>query len=596
MIKVFIYGFCLFFSFASFSLSAEEDTHSETPLLPEEPLQIVIQGLKGDELKNVEVALSPPIGLVREGKVDRLWIERFKTQIPEKVRQALEPFGYYEVHTEVSLETVKEGIFKLHVDVHPGRPVRVISVNVSIQGPGAKEKRLKDLVNTFPLKVGDVLLHQKYEGAKGNLKTEALNLGYLDAEFSVHVIRVFRKEYRAEIELILETGPRYYFGEIRILGAPEYPERFLRRYVAFRSGEVFSYSKIFQTQINFNNSDRFKEVIVLPEKEKAEGFKVPVQIRLVPSKPKRLRVGLGYGTDTGARMTGNYQDLNFNRWGHEWYVESNLSQRFQNLVSRYVLPSFSDLNSFTSLKGGVEHEQARTYESRAFILEFEHTRSLQRGWLGSGYLRMRREDFEVGREEGRSRLIMPGLRISKRHYDDLTRPRRGYRLAMEVRGTDRFLGSDTGFLQFLANGDLLFPLPFQFILITRGQSGFTLLSDPLSELPPSVRFFAGGDRSIRGYAYQSLGPRDTRGKVIGGKHLLVGTIELERPIWKIIGLAAFYDVGNAFNHFGKIDPQHGAGMGLRVYTPIGPIRFDVGRQIGVKDPEFRIHLTVGFEL
>lgn len=594
--KVIGYGLCLVIFFSLSPLSAEEGVQVESPSETEEPLQIIVKGLKGEELKNVQSALNPPIGLVEEGKIDRLWLERFRNQIPEKVRQALEPFGYYHVHSEVSLEIIDEKIFKLSVEVKPGKAVHLTSVKVALQGLGAGEKGLRELVEAFPLKEGDVLNHQEYEKAKGALKTEAQNLGYLDADFPVHVVRVFRQEFRAEIELILETGQRYFFGEIKITGASEYPERFLRRYIEFHSGEVFSYSKIFQTQINFNNSDRFQEVMVLPEKEKAEDFKVPVKISLSPSRSKRLRMGVGYGTDTGARITGNYRDLNFNHWGHELHVEANVSEHLQNFVTRYVLPSISDLNSFTSLKAGIEHERVKTYESRALNLELEHTRSLGRGRLGSGYFKFRGEDFEVGLQKGRSRLVMPGLRFNERHYDDLVNPKRGYRYALELRGTDQLLGSDTGFLQFLINGDLILPLPFQFSLLVRGQGGFTLLSDPLHELPPSVRFFAGGDRSIRGYAYQSLGPRDASGKVIGGKHLLVGSIEIERPIWKILGLAAFYDVGNAFNNFGKINPQHGVGMGLRLHTPIGPLRLDLARQIGVKDPRFRIHFTVGFGL
>ncbi len=165
-----------------------------------------------------------------------------------------------------------------------------------------------------------------------------------------------------------------------------------------------------------------------------------------------------------------------------------------------------------------------------------------------------------------------------------------------MRGTDKFLGSDTGFLQLLFDGDWLIPLPLKFSLFTRVQGGFTLLSDPLHDLPPSVRFFAGGDRSIRGYAYQSLGPHDASGNVAGGKHLLVGSVELERAIAKIWAVAVFYDVGNAFSHFGKIDPHHGVGFGIRLYTPIGPIRLDLARQVGVKDPKFRVHFTVGFGL
>lgn len=594
--KVFHYGFVFVLIFSTSLLTAEEVFQFETLLEVKEPLQVLVQGVKGDELKNVQLALTLPIGLVYEGKVDKLWLVRFKNQIPERVRQALEPFGYYNARTKVSLETVEEGIYKLHVEVEPGKPALITSVKVSIQGPGAEEKLLRELLKAFPLKEGDILLHQRYEEAKGNLKTETLNLGYLDSDFSVHVIKVSRSEYSAEIELTLETGFRYYFGEIRIVGTPEYPEHFLKRYVIFQSGEAFSYPKIFQTQLNFNNSDRFQEVMIIPEKESARDAMVPVQIKLSASRPKRLRAGIGYGTDTGARITANYQDLNFNHWGHELHVEANLSERLQNFVTRYVLPSPSDLQSFTSLKTGIEHESEKTFESRSISVELEHTRSLGEGRLGSGYIQVRREDFEVGEQEGRSRLVIPGLRFNERHYDDLVRPKKGYRYALELRGTDKFLGSDTGFLQLLFDGDWLIPLPLKFSLFTRVQGGFTLLSDPLHDLPPSVRFFAGGDRSIRGYAYQSLGPHDASGNVAGGKHLLVGSVELERAIAKIWAVAVFYDVGNAFSHFGKIDPHHGVGFGIRLYTPIGPIRLDLARQVGVKDPKFRVHFTVGFGL
>ncbi len=585
--------FCLFNAVIGMANGNDE---SPPQIELRDPIEVLIHGVKGEELQNVQTALRLPTGLIREGKVDRFWLERFKNQIPQRVQGALEPFGYYQAKVEVSMETVEEGIFRIQVQVEPGPPVRVTSVKISIQGPGAEEKALREQLAVFPLKKGDPLHHPTYEGAKGSLRTEALNLGYLDADFSVHTIRVFKTTLSAEIELILETGPRYYFGEIHLEGAPEYPERFLMRYFTFQSGETFSYPKIFQTQINLNNSDRFREVVLIAEKEVAREHHIPVKVKLVPSRPKRLRMGVGYSTDSGARLTGNYQDLNFNHWGHEWHVQANVSERLQNLVSRYVIPSLSDLDSFTSFKGGIEHERVKTFESQAFTLEFEHTRSLGKGRLGSGYLRIRREDFEVGIQEGRSRLVMPGLRFIERRYDDLIRPKKGYRYELELRGTGEFLGSDTRFLQVLTGGDLILPLPLQFTLFSRGQAGFTLLSDPLRELPPSVRFFAGGDRSIRGYAYQSLGPRDASGKVVGGKHLLVGSIEIERALSNILALAVFYDVGNAFNDFKDIDPQQGIGLGLRLYTPIGPIRLDLAYQLGVKDPDFRIHLSVGFGL
>jgi translocation and assembly module TamA len=111
-----------------------------------------------------------------------------------------------------------------------------------------------------------------------------------------------------------------------------------------------------------------------------------------------------------------------------------------------------------------------------------------------------------------------------------------------------------------------------------------------------LRFFAGGDRSVRGYAYQSLGPRNREGNVTGGKHLLFGSAELERAIRQDWGVAVFYDTGNAFDSFTEVTLAQSAGLGLRYYSKIGPFRLDIARQLNVASPAIRVHFVVGIFL
>jgi translocation and assembly module TamA len=146
-----------------------------------------------------------------------------------------------------------------------------------------------------------------------------------------------------------------------------------------------------------------------------------------------------------------------------------------------------------------------------------------------------------------------------------------------------------------ADGDTIIPLPWRLSIQSRLKTGFTLQQGSFEELPASIRFFAGGDRSVRGYAYQSLGPKDSSGDVIGGKNILVASLELDRAILSDWGVAAFFDIGNAFNSFDSITLFKGAGVGVRYYTKIGALRLDLARQIGIPNPGFRVHFTVGFE-
>ena len=561
-----------------------------------EPLEVVIEGIEGDTLKNARAALTFPPGMVREGVIDRALLNLFLRQIPEKVRKSLEPFGYYEAQASSYLEKTEEGHDLLRVKVIPGEPIQVAAVQVRVTGPGENNRDLRLLVDSFPLKPGDTLNQVKYEKAKEELRSKALNLGYLGSEYISHVIRVNRAERKAEIELILQTGSRYLFGEVIWEGTQLYPISYLERFLDFKPGDPYSYSKVYQTQLNLINSDRFASVNIRADKDEARDGNVPVRIQLEPSAPKRLRPGVGYSTDYGAKIMLRYQDLNAFQRGHEFNADMSIAERRQAVSSYYTLPNTGHIDNRTTLKAGLQQEDLKPYESVLLTLEGEQARSFGYGIIGSAYLQFRYEQFSESGQDGTSELFMPGLRLYQRRVDDLIRPNKGFRYTLETRGSTRALGAEADFLQFLGNGDLLIPLGAGFSLIPRIQVGVTWEKDPLTDLPPSLRFYAGGDRSVRGYTYQSLGPKDSEGNVIGGKHLLVGSLELEYSITKKWSIAGFYDVGNAFNNFEDMSWPMGAGIGVRYYTPAGPVRLDLARQINVDNPGFQLHIAVGFAL
>jgi translocation and assembly module TamA len=565
------------------------------PLSAAEPVTIVVEGLEGDVLKNVTEALVLPIGLVREGAVDRLWLERFGKQANETVRTAMEPFGYYSARIAVTTEESGSGAYRLRVKVEPGEPVRVAEVTLALNGPGADEGPLKELGAAFPLKKGGVLLQERYEEAKGALLARAQEMGYLDADFSVHEIRIVRETFTARIRLELETGRRYFFNGVRIEGAGGYPDPFLRRYLAFKPGEAFSYARLGETQLNFTNSERFREVTVTPEKTEAQDFHVPVLAQLKPAPSRSLRQGIGYGTDTGGRFNVRYRDLNVLKRGHEFYSNLYISERLQGIAAGYILPDAVDIRSSTVLQLNLQQEDVTTYTSRMIALELDRNQSFGKRELGTAYIKLQREEYTIGSQDSSARLVLPGLRLSGDHYDNPTRPTRGFRYAFDLRGTHQLLGSDTELLQLISEGSWLLPLPWRLSLQTRAKAGVTLLSDPLSDLPPSLRFFAGGDQSVRGYSYQSLGPTDAAGQVVGGKHLFTGSVELEKALFSDWGVSVFYDVGNGFDSFTRVRLFEGAGVGVHYYTPVGALNLSVARQIGVEDPGFRMHFTVGLE-
>lgn len=561
-----------------------------------EPVEVTIIGIEGEPLDNVRAALSLPPGVVRDGEVNLPWLELFRKDVPEKVREALEPFGYYDAKVGTELQNPDKNQYRLLVGVFPGKPVRVSEVTVRVAGPGAGEPPVRQLADSFPLHRGDVLNHASYEKGKELLRAKAVELGYLDSRFTSHRILVSRGEASAKITLEMDTGTRYNFGATSFSGAPQYPTRFLERYLDYKPGETFTQKKLGQSQLNLALSDRFRGVTVTRDRENAHDSVMPVMVQLSPLPRRRLRPGIGYGTDTGIRGSLKYKDVNLFLLGHELNAEIKVSERLQGIAAGYVAPSYRDFKSNMGLQFNLQREETDSYTTSLVSLEGSMNRSFLAGQLGTLYLRLQQEDSTIGLQQTETFLVLPGIRFSHRSFNDLIRPTKGYRYDLEARGTHQFLGSGTGFIQFIAEGRVIYPLPWRLTFLSRAKGGVSFQDDPLQDLPATLRFFAGGDRSVRGYAYQSLGPKDASGKVTGGKNLLTASVELERALFDDWGVAAFFDLGNAFNSLSKFSLYKGAGIGARYYTPIGAIQLDIARQIGVDNPGFRVHFTVGLEL
>ncbi len=557
------------------------------------PLQVKLTGVSGELEKHLSQALTLPAGMVSDGRVNSRWLRRYSRQLPKTVSDALEPLGYFHSRASGTLEETQPGEYLLKVQVDAGEPLQVTSRQLQLSGPGQALPELQTQLASFPLQVGEVLRQDLYEQGRAELKARAVALGFLDAAFTTHQLLVHRGERRAEIQLTLATGPRYRFGSSRISGQGSYPERFLQRYLDYQPGEVFSQAKLGQTQANLLDADLFRSISITPRPEQAEEQQVPIDIELQPAPRHRLRPGIGYGTDTGARTSLRYRNLNLFDLGHELQGDLLLAERQQSLVTSYIIPDPDELHSQTQLRVGYDREDNDTYESSNLFGEIEWQKVLGRNLLGSAFVRLTQEESEIAGEQTRSQLLLPGARLTWRSADNLRAPQEALQVQLELRGASEALLSDTSLLQFTGSLTRRQPLPADFSLLLRLQGG-TSWQDELRELPASLRFFAGGDRSVRGYRYQSLGPKDADGQVIGGKHLLTSNFELEKRFSENWGGAIFYDLGNAFDSFADYELEQGAGLGIRRYTRIGPIRLDLARQLGTDKGKYRLHLSVGF--
>ncbi|MDZ7750708.1 MAG: autotransporter assembly complex family protein [Gammaproteobacteria bacterium] len=519
-------------------------------------------------------------------------LRRLYAAVEEDIRPALHALGYYEAEIRKELDTGGD-CWLATVTVDPGPPVRVRTVTVDLDGDARDDPAFEDLLADLPLKEGDQLHHGRYEAIKAGLRSLALERGYFDARLTRSTLRIHKAEQAADILIDFAAGTRYRFGELR-LGEQPLEEGFVRRLGAYDPDAPYEVSALVSLDRNLSNSGYFKGVEVRPLRDQATGERIPVEVNFTRESRHAWRAGVGFATDSGPRVSAGYENRYINRRGHRFSTDVRLSPVISTLSAEYRIPGKDPHKQNYRFTGAFEHDNTDSFTSDSVNLGFFDSRRVG-PWNHSRFIKVLSERSDIGNEDVSSNFVLPGIGWNRTEADDPLRTRRGYRLGLELQGTHEALLSSTSLFQVKANAKGIYRFADWGRVTGRVDLG-TTLTPKFADLPASLRFFAGGDNSVRGYAFQSLGPRDSDGEVVGGKHLITASIEYEHPLWNEDWWgAAFVDAGNAFDT-DDIRVKQGYGGGLRWYSPVGRIRLDIAFPDDTSEDEWRIHFGLGVDL
>ena len=516
-------------------------------------------------------------------------VRRLHQKAEKEIREALQPYGYYAAQTESSLEKVN-GEWLAVYKVEPGPATRVRRLQIEVEGPGQDDPGIQQALGDVGVRVNRRLVHSRYDNAKKSLISAAINAGYLDARFTQSQMLVSPEQRYAEITLIMDTGPRYFFGPITV-SQEILDQEFVARFVKAKTGEPFDTQRLLATQLALSDSGYFQRVEVQIKREETQDFRVPVVIETEPNKPRRYATGLGFGTDTGPRLSLATEFRRINRHGHSILADMRFSNIKQSVGVQYRIPVRNVETDRLVFSGTAESENV---SDDGKTDRYSVGTSLNEAWGSyrrSLYVNLQREDFSIGDDDDTVTYLIPGASLSRLRADNAVFPRRGYSVTADVRGSTASLISETSFVRSEGTARIVWPLASDMRLIMRGQIGIIAVED-FSKLPLNERFFAGGDQSVRGYGYQRLGPTDETGEVVGGRYMTAVSAEVDYLFIGNFGAAVFVDSGNADDNF-PVDPYTSAGVGFRWRSPVGMFRLDFAHPFTNSDDRYRIHISIG---
>lgn len=554
--------------------------------------QVELSGVDGELASNVRAHLSiERLTPALRASISETRLAYLLAAAPAEIRDGLEPYGYYDA--QVTPEVVRAGEqVSVRLAIELGEPVRVRRLELLMHGPGKDDPAVAARVAGFHPVPGELFHHAAYEAGKASVARVLAERGYFDAELEKHRVEVTRAARAADIELNWDSGRRYTLGGVSFEGQQLRPG-VLDPLVPWELGAAYDQAELLDLQKSLADTDYFSAISVVPEPDEAVDGRVPMKVILVPAKRSVYNAGLRYGTDIGAGVSARMERRRINDRGHKLLFDMNVAQFDSVLMAQYRVPAFGWLDGWYAYTASVQEEIIDDITSQYFNASFARSGRSQ-GWSLLGGLNFKRErsnTFDID-EYNYVTLVYPSLWGQWKQVDEVNAPRHARALTLLVRGGSTSLFSDVGFLQVRAEGRYIRGVGPASRVLLRSELGATA-SDNFSALPPSMRFYAGGDKSVRGYGYEDIGVSDGT-NVLGGKYLAVASVEFEHMFTSEWGGAAFIDAGDAFDD--AINVHYGIGVGVRWRSPVGPVRVDIAHGVSDPDQSVRLHVSIGPDL
>ncbi len=520
-------------------------------------------------------------------------LRNFSLGAEQQAEKAAQALGYYQAQIDSEIQDGENP--RLVIKVLPGEPIRLRNVVVRVEGPAASLKAFK-VPQSDALKTGAVLNHGHYEDAKRLIQNQASRYGFFSGRFTSQRLSIDPRAGVADIELVYDSGPRYSLGKVMFSGDSPFDEDLLKRMVPFKENTPYDSQLIAELNQAMQASGYFEGVRVDAAPTAAVGQVIPVTVQLETRKPRTMGLGLGFSTDVGPRGRANWTRHWANAQGHSYGFESEISAPRQNVGLWYDVPLDPPLTDKLRFAGGYQYEEIAGTDSLSKLLTVgpEWHSKLPSGWERVISLKWQREEYRLGDDSGLSTLLMPGISYSFLRSDDRIDPHKGYRLQFDAQVAKEGAGSDANLVRgnVLLKGLTTVAQNHRFLGRVQFGGNFT---DGYTSIPPSLRFFAGGDQSVRGYDYQTLSPTNSDGDRIGGRYMVAGSVEYQYSIAEKWRLATFVDQGNSFNNLDLPSLKTGVGFGVRWVSPVGPLRLDLAHPLD-DDGGVRLHFSMGPEL